>query len=315
MSTTIVSRTVFGAAIQTRMAFKKDIPVPENTTLNEVLSNTTYVPFQPDVPTRGMQLAEPYNIVKDSPFFKLGYFVIGNMGHRTKTNTATGPLGSSPVSTAVEHLATNSGLFHMMPFACVPVSSDLTLAEQAKYGMRKTLEIGGILYAAYYARRLDLDSIEVKEVLVITENGQETTVPFVATSSDLFPKHPVTSGATTGNGVRSMALVVIDFDNVEQQRIVDACRLLYNDEDQAQISEIAFCYGVDKPVTKEYPTEGAQNPKTITNGRMEAVGVTIAIHYTLSPVAVTAAKKKLGGSWDVGIGEPLFGSKLVKTQG
>lgn len=312
MSTTIISRTLYGAAIQTRMAFRKDIPVPENTTLNEVLSNTTYVPFQPEVPTRGMQLPEPYNIVKDSPYFKLGYFVIGNMGHRSKTNTASGPLGASPVNTAVEHLATNSGLFYMIPFACVPITSDLTLAEQAKYGMRKTLEIGGMLYAAYFCRRLDLDSIECKEVLVTTENGKETTVPFVATSSDLFPKHPAVNGATSGNGVRSMALVTINFDNVEQQRIIDACRLLYGDEDLAQISEIAFCYGVDKPVTKEYPTEGAQNPKVVSNGRLEAVAVTVAIHYTLSPVAVTAAKKKLGGAWDIGIGEPMFGSKITK---
>lgn len=312
MSTTVISRTIHGAAIQTRMAFKKDIPVPENTTLNEVLSNTTYVPFQPEVPTRGMQLAEPYNIVKDSPYFKLGYFVIGNMGHRSKTNAATGPLAASPVNSAVEHLATNSGLFFMIPFACVPLTSDLTLAEQAKYGMRKILEIGGMLYASYYCRRLDLDSIEFKEVLVTKENGTESTVPYVATSSDLFPKHPSTSGSTAGNGVRSMALVSVDFDNVEQQRIVDACRLLYGDEDLAQISEIAFCYGVDKPVTKEYPTEGAQNPKVVTNGRLEAVAVTVAIHYTLTPVAVTAAKKKLGGSWDIGIGEPLYGSKITK---
>ncbi len=159
---------------------------------------------------------------------------------------------------------------------------------------------------------LDLDSIECKEVLVIKENGTETTVPFVATSSDLFPKHPSTSGSTEGNRVRSMALITLDFDNVEQQRIVDACRLLYGDEDLAQISEIAFCYGVDKPVAKEYPTEGAQNPKVVSNGRLEAVAVTVAIHYTLTPVAVTAAKKKLGGAWDIGIGEPLYGSKLIK---
>lgn len=312
MSTTVISRTIYGAAIQTRMAFRKDIPVAENTTLNEVLTNGTYVPFQPDPPTRGMQLAEPYNMVKDSPYYKLGYFVIGNMGHRSKANTVSGPLGASPVNTAVEHLATDAGLFYMIPFACVPVSSDLTLAEQAKYGMRKTLDIGGTLYAAYYARRMDMDSIEFKEVMVINENGQETTVPFVASSSNLFPKHPAVNGATTGNGVRSMALVTLEFDNVEQQRIIDACRLLYGDEDQAQLSEIAFCYGVDKPVTKEYPTEGAQNPKTITNGRMEAVALQVAIHYTLAPVAVTAAKKKLGGAWDIGIGEPLYGSKITK---
>lgn len=312
MSTTIISRTIYGAAIQTRMAFRKDIPVPENTTLNEVLSNTTYVPFQPDVPTRGMQLAEPYNIVKDSQFMHMGYFVIGNMGHRSKTNTTTGPLGASPVSTAVEHLATDSGLFFMMPFACVPVTSDLTQAEQAKYGMRKTLDIGGRLYAAYYCRRLDLDSIEFKEVLVINENGTETQVPFTASSSNLFPKHPAVNGATKGNGVRSMAVIAIDFDNVEQQRIIDACALLYNDADLAQISEIAFCYGVDKPVTREYPTEGPQNPKTVTNGRMEAVAVTVGIHYTIAPVAVAAAKKKLGGAWDIGIGEPLYGNKVIK---
>lgn len=311
MSTTVISRTVYGAAIQTRMAFRKNIPVPENTTLNEILSNSSYIPYQPDVPTRGMQLAEPYNIVKDSSFMKLGYYAIGNFGHRSKTNAASGPLGSASVSTAVEHLATDSGLYYMIPFALVPVTSDLTLAEQAKYGMRKTHDIGGLLYAGYYLRRLDLDSIEFKEVLVTKENGNETQVPFTATSSNLFPKHPAVNGATTGNGVRSMALVAIDFDNVEQQRIVDACRLLYGDEDLAQISEIAFCYGVDKPVTKEYPTDGAQNPKVVSNGRMEAVAVTVAIHYTLTPVAVTAAKKKLGGSWDIGIGEPLYGNKKV----
>ena len=305
---TVTSRTIYGAAIQARKCFNKDIPIRENTTVNEVLTNSAYVPFPPDPPTRGMQVADPYNHSTDSANVHLGYLIIGNNGSRTTTGNASGPAGGIPLNTPVEHLATHAGLFNMIPFAIVPVDNDLPYAEQLEYGLRKTMDIGGILYAAYYCRRLDTDSIEFSEIVVSVENGIETPVPFIPTSSNLFPAHPPTSGATTGSYVKSTAMIQVTFSELQQQRLIEAARLIYGSPDYAVISEVGFCFGVDKPVKRQYPNAGG-NASDITNGRPEAVGVQIAIHYTLTPVDVASAKKGLEGAWDVGLSEPLYGVK------
>lgn len=303
----IISRTIYGSAIQTRKMFNKDIPISENSTLNEYLNNGTYVPFQPTPVTLGMETAEPYNHSTDSAGIKLGYFVIGNLGHRSDDNTATGPAGNVELSSAVEHMATDAGLFNMIPFAVVPVTADLSIEEQAEYGMRKTMSIGGNLYAAYYCRRLDIDTIEFTELMVTVENEIETPTPFVPSSSNLYPKQPARSGALRGDYVKSTAMVNVEFTELQQRRLIEACALIYGASKLAIISEIAFCTGVDKPVTKRYPESGAQNPVTVSAGRMEVVAVQPAIHYTLSPVDVASAKNGLSGSWDIGISEPLYG--------
>lgn len=308
---TILSRTIYGAAALNRLAFGKPIPIAENSTLNEYVRNSNYVPFQPIPPTRGMEIPEPYNYLQDYRGYHLGYFAIGNKGFNSGLGGATGPAGSIPLNTAVEHLATDSGIFNMIPFALVPVSNDLPTAEKAKYRIRVTMDIGGTLYAAYYLRVLDIDSIEFSELLVTKENGVESATSFVPSSSNLFPVHPPTSGATRGDYVKSMAVVVINFTEVEQQRLVEACRLLYGSVDYATISEVAFCAGVDKPITKRYPETGVQTPQNVTAGRLEAVGVQVWIHYTLSPVDVASARNGLNGAWDIGLSEPLYGKKQV----
>lgn len=304
---TILSRTIYGAAVQTRKMFNKDIPILENTTLNEVLSNGSYVPFQPEPVTRGMELADPYNHVSDSSGIHMGYFVLGNLGHRAAVGNATGPAGNVPLNTPVEHLATDAGLFNMIPFAVVPVDNDLSSTEQAEYGMRKTMLIAGTLYAAYYCRRLDTSSIEFTELIVTVENGIEVPTPFVPSTSNLYPQQPAMSGQTRGDYVKSTAMVKITFNELQQQRLVEAARLIYGSPDYAIISEVGFCTGVDKSVTKRYPNSGAQTPITVVAGRKEAVAVQIAVHYTLSPIDVASARRGLDGAWDVGIAEPLYG--------
>lgn len=304
---TILSRTVYGAAVQTRKMFNKDIPILENTTLNEVLTNGSYIPFQPEPVTRGMEVAEPYNYASDSAGVHLGYFVIGNLGHRAAIGNATGPAGNVPLNTPVEHLATDAGLFNMIPFAVVPVDNDLSAIEQADYGMRKTMFIDDTLYAAYYCRRLDVDSIEFTELLVTVENGIEIPVPFIPAGSNLYPQQPTMSGQTRGDYVKSTAMVQITFNELQQQRLVEAARLIYGSPDYAIISEVGFCTGVDKAITKRYPNNGAQTPANVVAGRKEAIAVQVAVHYTLSPIDVASARRGLDGAWDVGIGEPLYG--------
>lgn len=308
---TVLSRTIYGAAALNRLAFGKSIPIAENSTLNEYVRNSNYVPFQPVPPTRGMETPEPYNFLQDSQGYKLKYFAIGNKGFSTGLGGATGPAGSIPLNTPVEHLATDSGLFNMIPFALVPVANDLPTIEKAKYRIRVTMDIGGTLYAAYYLKVLDVDSIEFSEVLVTKENGVESATAFVPSSSNLFPVHPPTSGATRGDYTRSMSTILIDFTEVEQQRLVEACRLLYGSAEYATISEVAFCAGVDKPITKRYPETGVQTPQNVSAGRLEAVAVQVWIHYTLSPVDVASARNGLNGAWDVGLSEPLYGKKSV----
>lgn len=300
----IITRTIWGSGVQTSKSLGMPHNIPEFSTLNEVLNDSVSIPNQPSVKTRGMQMARPYNYETDSANLKLGYMCIGNGGHMLKQGDAS----SRPKFTEIEHRATDAALYNMIPFVVRPVSSDLSSTDRARYRLRKTLVIDNILYAAYYGRVLDLAGVAPEYVISNTTNGVTTHSEFVPTINNLRPIPPTINGYTAGTYVSVSVQSLMGFTQVETQQLRDACALIYGDESEAMISEIALCTGVDKAVYQIYPADGVQTAVSATGTPIfETVGVQVSIFATMEPISTSSLNAGTEISNDLGITEPLFG--------
>ncbi|MGL4950038.1 MAG: DUF7208 family protein [Anaeroplasmataceae bacterium] len=79
---------------------------------------------------------------------KVNYFCIGNGGENPNTPYAI-----------LDIHDWETRLYNMVPFRCVPVSNDLSVAERKLYRLRKMIEIDGSQYYAYYAKVFDPGTI------------------------------------------------------------------------------------------------------------------------------------------------------------
>jgi hypothetical protein len=229
-----ITRTVYGAVVQTTLFLDQQFGLVANTTLNEKFS------VQP--------------LVSSTVTPTLGYYGIGIGGH-----TMTAGTNGIYLPTPVEHEATDAALFNHLPFVlCLP-TNDLTQAEQANYAMRTTITVAGVTYIAYYLKKLDYSTTQIQmQLKSIDSSGNVTTTPFVPSTSNLNPT-PVslsTSGVnvTTGNYVTSTAKVTITFSTDDITNLLNVANILYGSESYALISEMCLVSGVVKPISVTGPT-------------------------------------------------------------
>lgn len=298
-----ITRTIYGAAVQTALMLGIAHRMHEYSTFNEAIHNATIVPFQPSVGTRGMQITRPYDPVADTRSLKMGYITIGNKGHQVVIEEDGG--SSFPPE---ERTARAAGLYGMIPFIVRPIDNDLTNAERAKYRLRKTLDIGGDLFVAYYARVFNMSEVSLESIVTVVSNGLATTSTLVPTINDLKPTPPKITGSTKGNYARVVAVTPLAFTADEVEELKNASNVLFGNERRALISEIAFCTGVDKPIYRTYPTTGDQQFTEIPNSTvMEVVGLQAALVATLEPLTAGTLNGGTTITTDIGISEPLFG--------
>jgi hypothetical protein len=231
-----ITRTVYGAVVQTTLFLDQAFTLVANSTLNEKF---------------GVQAG-----VSSSVTPTLGYFGIGIGGH-----TMTAGTDGIYLPTPVEHEATDAALFNHLPFVlCLP-TNDLSQAEQANYAMRTTVTVAGVTYIAYYLKVLDFSSTQIQMQLKSVDNlGNVTTTPFVPSTSNLNPTPSAlaTSGVnvTTGNYVTSTAKVTITFSTDDITNLQNVANILYGSEQYALISEMCLVSGVPKPISVT-PQSGA----------------------------------------------------------
>lgn len=262
--------TIWNAVFTTAKARGLAINIPPNSTVNEAISDSVLVPFQPGVSTLGMEMPDEYNYTTDSAGLKVSLFCIGNGGHRQ----VNGGVGVVPIFTQKPHRATDAALYHMIPFVVKPVDYDLTGAARARFRLRRTLEIGGELYAAYFGRVLPeaTGDIDMKEV-ILPGDGSQTESTFTPTINNLRITEPPLTGSTETVYVTAQYIESFTFDAQDIAWLEEACMLLYGDVNYARISEVAICTGVDKPVAQVYPTSGVQTPVAPSGPpRFETVG-------------------------------------------
>lgn len=296
-----IVRTILGIRVQTALNLGLLLDMPQHSTINELLTDNEVVPFQPNPPTLGMEFAEDYDMNTDSHNVREQLLVIGNKGHRAGTGGTSG----IDVIDPIPHLATDTGLFGMIPFVIRPYSDDLDPTERAKYRLRKTMWYNSELYVAYYGRKLNVNSVVPEMTITVVSNGVKQTRPFVPNINNAKPKPRPIDGEGDGSYVESVANVDVLFGEKEVAYLEEVGQILFGDPRLGLVSELAFCSCVDKPVTKRYPPSGPQNPSNVAPGeRYEAVGV--QVNTFISTFLTPNLNGGFGGTYNLGGDDPLY---------
>lgn len=308
MTARIITRTVYGGALQAALNQGINHECLDYTTLNQALTLPTVLPFQPDVSTAGREVVAAYDPATDTRSMMARYLAIGNKGHRG----VTGP-GNVWSSEPVPHKASDSGLYGQIPFAVreiYPANNDFPIGseERARYRLRTVLQKDGKLYAGYFLRKLDTTDV-TPEMIITTVNGSTITTSFFSPSVyNLHPPVPDSDVTEDGVYISNTAAITLVLTAAEIQLLKDACNLLYGSPTVAIISEIALVQAVEKPVTGVYPTTGIQNVTPLPNsGLFDVVGAQVSVHTsTFYPMVYLNDDFPI--TIDTGISEPLFGT-------
>lgn len=281
-------RTINGAVFQSAIAIGKQPSIKPNSTLNQKLNIFPEEVFN----------AEPLT-VKEIP--RIQYVVIGNKGHRI---TLDGD--QEPDVIDQQHLARDSGLYNEIPWVLREVTNDLTPAERLKFRLRKLQTFNGKNYIAYYARVIDYtNTVPQAEHMVKINNGgdrvQFDVKPFINTSSDLNPTPPLLDNngviITSGDFLRATAKATISLTPSDVNEILEACKIIYGSYNKAVISEIGYCYGVDKPL------QGNFNGTIMTY--TDVIGCTIHTYSTYF-ARLRDATDGIDITVNIGCTEPLY---------
>lgn len=270
--------TIFAAHLQTCMFHKLAYTPAAFTTLNEELGIQSGVA----VPTGN------YPVV--------GYYAIGDAGH---TFEAGGD--GIPYPNLYQHQPSDAALYHQMPFVLRRTNNDLLPAQRTRYALRKEMTVGGVVYIAYYLRRIDLSTLTISLQRRDNNGTVVTTTPFVPSASNLSPTPTVLSNSNlntvTGSTLVCTAPLVVSMTADDVAEYVNVAQILYNNTNRAIISESALCCGFDKTITVNAST-GAFNFN-------EAIGVQVMSHIA-DFQAVNFASLGINKVLDSGANTPLY---------
>lgn len=221
---------------------------------NLELSRSLGVPYEPiDHST----LNEKHNVLTDytipaGEYPNVGYLAIGRGGHRNIAGN-----GNAALQDVLQHGITDAALFEQIPFRLVEVTNaatgadSLTAAERLLYRIRKRETHNGVEYNAYYLRKITLTQQQPSIDLLITDNGETTSSPFVPSPTMLNPQ-PVQ--AIAGNVVTATGRIIstrlpasVVLEEADINHIIEACEIIYGSASFATISEMCLTSGVEVP--------------------------------------------------------------------
>lgn len=282
MSSRIVTRSVYGSSLQTKMLMDLPYVMVPNTTLNERFG------IQADIPPQEGQMPH------------LKYFCIGNGGHRNRTGA-----DGVPYTTPINHKASDAALFNPLPFVLRAVNDDLSPARRQQYALRREEEHGGQRYYAYYLKRLDLSAVNAVMHITTVQDGVETTLPFQPTNSNLYPEPPETPPEgvlpTNGNYLTTSAIMEVLFNAQDVEELIAVAEILYDNQYMAVVSEIGLCSGVDRQIT-------APGPGNTNFEFNEAIAVQICSFIT-AYYSMAYANEGFDFHVELGATEPLLGEE------
>ena len=273
-----IVRTVYSSYLQTCGLLKLPFELKPNTTLNEKFNIQSGVsPTADQIPT-------------------LGYFAIGNGGHKYVTGA-----GGISVPEPVQHRATDAALFNHLPFVLREPELDLSPAQRTNYALRKQVTYNGKSYWAYYLKRFTRVNVKAAMEYRVVNNGVTVTSPFVPNSSNLNPTPPDLNpsgvNVVTGDYVASTAKFELNLTEEDVAELLHVAEVMYDDDAYAIISEIGLCTGVDKIVG----ASGVSGNFNFT----EAIAVQIATFVSIHS-AVKFSSNGVQILLDVGASESLF---------
>jgi len=291
--------TVYSAALGVAIRRGSPYDVVENSSIVEAINK---IPQVVSAGLRGDWVVEPYTYV-DTRSQKIACVCIGNGGHRLRVEAGV----SIPTFEPRPHKATDSGLFHQMPFVVKPVSSPLSSAERNRFCLRSTMMINGVLHEAFFGRVIsDTDIPNVTTVKRVITATTDVSTEWAPTAADLSPEMNDDEPAGTTEQVYASASVIDQLEFTEQDVtwLREAALLLYGSESYAYISEIAICTGVKKAVTARYNDAGTAT--TAYSGPFEYVGVQVmSFNYAAWDMSAHPTGFNMGVS--TAVSEPLMG--------
>lgn len=228
----------------------------------------------------------------------LSFYMIGNGGHQNTVGA-----DNIPLTDPRQHSALDGYPYNALPFVLRELSADLTAAERQKYCLRKIVNIKGDSYIAYYGKRIDKTGLRVRLKQQVYENGaiilEEDYVP---DNSVLNPEPmPLTESGINvldGRYVVSSSRVELHLNRNEIDDILNAARIIFDDERYGIISEVQLVTSVDKTVNVSTPGQGSFNFN-------EVIGAMVINHLnTYYPLV--HSNEFVNINFEVGSSEPLF---------
>lgn len=280
------TRSIYGHAVITAAMFGQQwVPEP-NSTLNEKLS-----------------IASGEVLTQDDRH-KLNFYVIGNKAARFISSADGIPEPSHYIPDPG-----SASLFGLIPFVLREIDNDLTAVERENYCLRRIEQIGDRQYFAYYGRRFNPSSVEVKmqkRERLNDDSDEVTTNPFIPTNENLNPQ-PVQIYRdddnnrvikTDRNALAVSAVLTINFTARDAAEFMEVVRIKYNNERASLISEIGMCFGVDRAV--DGPSVGNQTVRYRETIATQLVNQIPCLYH------IAALNDGFQFTSDIGIKEPLF---------
>lgn len=201
-----------------------------------------------------------------------------------------------------QHKSTDAALFEHMPFVLRTLDNDLPAERRNRYALRQQVEFFGILYWAYWLRRVDFSQADTDLFLKrVLPDGSTQVDDFVPDESNLNPTPVDLSDSGTnllaGYSVIASTIIDIPLDDFDINEIRNASQIIKRATGKANITEIALCTGGVKQIQAQSPTG--------TFPFNEAIGVQVASHVQ-ALYALDYINEALTDKLELGISEPLF---------
>ncbi|MGG4591670.1 hypothetical protein ACLPJK_25785 [Pseudomonas aeruginosa] len=274
--------TMFGGFVQTCAHGNRPFRLYPYTTLNEKLKFLDNAQLQPgQMPS-------------------LGYWAIGDMGHRVVTVNQRAKIKP------VDHLPDHAALYNQCPFVMRPSNDDLPPELRRLYAGRVEMtHTDGRNYVQYWLKRLVMDNvIPTMNNNILNPDGTWGVEEYVTDSDNLNPTWPEievdSATTTTGNFTSSSMVIPIAFTKRDVDEYLRVATILYGSEDEAVISEIAFCTGVDRQISIATPS-GSVN-------FMEAAAVQIDT-FCSAYYQLVFENEGFEFAMEMGVSDPLLGAQ------
>lgn len=224
------------------------------------------------------------------------YVGIGNGGHDfvISANNRRKYVG-------LHHEPQHTALYNQLPFVLRTLDNDLSLAERAKYRLRRVEEHDGVLYLAYYLRVLDFTDVSTELELRHVENGITTSTPYVPTIENMNPVPPsLTAGSivtTSGDYIASSTKVPFVMTVADIQEFQRAVEIIEGDAGFSLISEMVTVAALDATVSTVINGSPQQYTEAIGAQIMSFITTGFITEYHTDGIKMTI---------DVGNVEPLM---------